>query len=133
MQDEDYPPPIGPSNGPNVQSDHAKLIRQVGADSAVLLKNRGELPLAKRKSGSHVIAVIGWDSRGPYWGLTGDHGYLDGTIAQGWGSGTTNFPYLIAVRMLWCHRCGCTCYCFTGTNNCLNAVAYARFRTVRTP
>ncbi|KAJ1544068.1 hypothetical protein HK405_008900, partial [Cladochytrium tenue] len=53
----------------------------------------GALPL----SGVKKIAVIGEDAAAPA-SLNGcsDHGCIDGTVAQGWGSGTTYFPYIVA-------------------------------------
>ncbi|KAH6668439.1 putative beta-glucosidase A [Halenospora varia] len=79
----------------NVQDDHVKLIREIGGASTVLLKNTNNaLPLKKPKS----IAVIGEDAHdnpgGP--NAYGDRGCDIGTLAMGWGSGTANFPYLIA-------------------------------------
>lgn len=82
----------GQDKGVNVEADHYKVIRSVGAASAVLLKNtNGALPLKSSKS----IALIGSDA-GPINDCT-DHGCDTGTLAQGWGSGTTPFPYLITV------------------------------------
>ncbi|RAL64665.1 hypothetical protein DID88_001698 [Monilinia fructigena] len=79
----------------NVQDSHAKLIREIGAKSTVLLKNKnGALPLNRPRS----IAVIGEDAHdnpsGP--NACGDRGCNIGTLAMGWGSGTANFPYLIS-------------------------------------
>ncbi|KAI9350520.1 glycoside hydrolase superfamily [Zopfochytrium polystomum] len=87
-----------PSNSKkmSVQADHAAHIRQVGSASSVLVKNSGSaLPLSRAKYAK--IAIIGEDAAGPK-NLNGcaDHGCIDGTIAQGWGSGTTNFPYIVA-------------------------------------
>ncbi|KAK4032900.1 beta-glucosidase [Parachaetomium inaequale] len=79
----------------NVQSDHATLIREIGAKSMVLLKNTHNLlPLSKPAS----IAVIGDDSQDPPGGPNAcpDRGCFSGTIAMGYGSGTANFPYLIS-------------------------------------
>ncbi|KAI0753721.1 glycoside hydrolase superfamily [Fomes fomentarius] len=78
----------------DVQGDHFKVVRQIGAAGTILLKNAGStLPL--KKPGS--IAIIGNDagpsSRGP--NGYADRGGDDGTLAMGWGSGTTDFPYLI--------------------------------------
>jgi beta-glucosidase len=42
----------------NVQSDHYKLVREMGAASTVLLKNDGILPLKSLKS----VAFIGSDA-----------------------------------------------------------------------
>ncbi|EJF60355.1 hypothetical protein DICSQDRAFT_201362 [Dichomitus squalens LYAD-421 SS1] len=78
----------------DVQDDHFQVVRAIGAASAVLLKNTaGALPLRKPKS----IAIIGNDSGPSSRGPNGysDRGGDDGTLAMGWGSGTTNFPYLI--------------------------------------
>ncbi|KAH9856097.1 glycoside hydrolase superfamily [Lenzites betulinus] len=79
----------------DVQADHFKVVREIGAAGTVLLKNSGgALPLKKPKS----IAIIGNDagpsSRGPN-GYS-DRGGDDGILAMGWGSGTTQFPYLIS-------------------------------------
>ncbi|TCD67531.1 hypothetical protein EIP91_012285 [Steccherinum ochraceum] len=79
----------------DVQADHANVIRAIDQQSNVLLKNKNAvLPLKSLKS----IAVIGNgatnSSRGPngYSDRSGD----DGVLAMGWGSGTVDFPYLIA-------------------------------------
>ncbi|KLT38343.1 putative beta-glucosidase [Cutaneotrichosporon oleaginosum] len=78
----------------DVQDDHYKLIRLMGAASTVLLKNTdGALPLKKPRS----IALIGEDMGPAPNGPNGfpDRGGISGTFAMGWGSGTTNFPYLV--------------------------------------
>ncbi|KDQ12136.1 glycoside hydrolase family 3 protein [Botryobasidium botryosum FD-172 SS1] len=79
----------------DVQADHYKIIRKIGAASTVLLKNTNKtLPLNKPKS----IALIGSDagpaSQGP--NSFGDQGGDIGTLALGWGSGTANFSYLVS-------------------------------------
>ncbi|TPX72551.1 hypothetical protein CcCBS67573_g05777 [Chytriomyces confervae] len=102
-QDENYPATNFNSWFPeevqlNVQRNHKAHIREVGAASAILLKNSGVLPLTA-KSGN--LALIGSDAITPPSGINagGDHGVNpDGTLAQGWGSGTTNFPYLVAPQ-----------------------------------
>ncbi|KAB5591869.1 hypothetical protein CTheo_4698 [Ceratobasidium theobromae] len=79
----------------DVQGDHSKGIREMGAASTVLLKNtKGALPLKKPVS----MAVIGSDAAPPLRGPNGfsDRAGLDGTLAMGWGSGTAEFPYLIS-------------------------------------
>ncbi|GHJ89176.1 hypothetical protein NliqN6_5578 [Naganishia liquefaciens] len=102
-QDEGFPAvnfdafnPNGPLNEHvNVQEGHAEIVRKVGAASTILLKNEnGTLPLRKPKS----IALIGSDAGPPIRGPNGypDRGGVDGTLAMGWGSGTTDFPYLIS-------------------------------------
>jgi beta-glucosidase-like glycosyl hydrolase len=71
--------------------EHAKLVREMGAASTVLLKNvNGALPL-KRGDGKKgmSLALLGSDA-GP--GRVGpnqfsDQGGVDGILAMGWGSG----------------------------------------------
>ncbi|CAO3629974.1 unnamed protein product [Mucor hiemalis] len=80
----------------NVQADHKKLVREMGAASNVLLKNvKNTLPLNPKKV--KKIAIIGSDAGPDPKGLNScdDHGCTSGTLAQGWGSGTARFPYLI--------------------------------------
>ncbi|KAI7901875.1 glycoside hydrolase superfamily [Cokeromyces recurvatus] len=78
----------------NVQADHGKLVREMGAASCVLLKNSGILPISNKVK---KIALIGSDSKVNPDGPNGcvDHGCNIGHLAQGWGSGTSDFPYLI--------------------------------------
>ena len=79
----------------DVQADHWKVVREIGAASAVLLKNKNNtLPLKKPRS----IVLVGNDA-GP--ALRGPNGFADragddGVLAVGWGSGNTRFPYLIS-------------------------------------
>ncbi|KAK7753481.1 beta-glucosidase [Diatrype stigma] len=77
----------------DVQQEHGKLIREVGAKSTVLLKNSGALPLQKPK----FLAVIGEDAGPNPYGPNGcsDRGCNNGTLAMSWGSGTAEFPYLV--------------------------------------
>ncbi|KAI0480707.1 glycoside hydrolase family 3 protein [Xylariaceae sp. FL0804] len=77
----------------DVRADHGKLIREIGAKATVLLKNTGALPLDKPK----FLAVVGEDAGPNTLGPNGcsDRGCDMGTLAMGWGSGTSNFPYLI--------------------------------------
>ncbi|PLW43839.1 hypothetical protein PCASD_05790 [Puccinia coronata f. sp. avenae] len=82
----------------NVQADHYKLIREIGAASTVLLKNINHaLPLKSPKD-IRTIVVIGSDAGDNPRGINScpDRGCNDGTLAAAWGSGTANFPYLIA-------------------------------------
>ena len=69
-------------------------MRQIGAAGAVLLKNTGALPLNKPRS----VVIVGNDAAPAIQGPNGfgDRGGDDGILAMGWGSGTTNFPYLIS-------------------------------------
>ncbi|RAL59327.1 hypothetical protein DID88_006932 [Monilinia fructigena] len=78
----------------DVRGDHAKLIRDIGARSTVLLKNiKNALPLSKPK----FLAVIGEDAGGNAYGPNGcpDRGCDNGTLGMAWGSGSSNFPYLV--------------------------------------
>jgi beta-glucosidase len=77
----------------DVRADHASLIREVAAKGTVLLKNTGSLPLNKPK----FLAVIGDDAGANPAGPNGcgDRGCDSGTLGMAWGSGTSNFPYLI--------------------------------------
>lgn len=83
----------------DVQADHDRIVREIGAASIVLLKNnKGALPLRKPRS----LVLIGSDA-GP--GHVGpnqfpDQGGLDGVLFMGWGSGSANLTYLITVRTL---------------------------------
>lgn len=79
----------------DVRDDHWKIVRQIATASIVLLKNTGcALPLKKPRK----ISVIGSDAAPPKLGPNGfaDRGGTDGILAMGWGSGTTNFAYLIS-------------------------------------
>ena len=77
----------------DVQDNHGDLIREIAAKGTVLLKNTGSLPLNKPK----FVAVIGEDAgpnvNGP--NACPDRGCDDGTLAAAWGSGSSNFPYLV--------------------------------------
>ncbi|OQD97836.1 hypothetical protein PENVUL_c081G04345 [Penicillium vulpinum] len=80
----------------NVTEDHATVARTVARDSIVLLKNQKHaLPLQKPKS----LAIIGQDAivnpDGP--NACADRGCNTGTLAMGWGSGTSEFPYLVGA------------------------------------
>jgi len=79
----------------DVRGDHAQLIREIGAKSVVLLKNvNNTLPLTGREK---LTAVIGGDAgpnpEGP--NSCSDRGCDNGTLAQGWGSGSVQYPYLV--------------------------------------
>ncbi|PPR00198.1 hypothetical protein CVT24_004901, partial [Panaeolus cyanescens] len=79
----------------DVQDDHFKLVRTMGAASAVLLKNQGGvLPLGKK---DRSIVLVG-SAAGP--GKSGpnefqDQAGSDGVLAMGWGSGSAQLPYLV--------------------------------------
>ncbi|KAG6830364.1 hypothetical protein H0H87_008310 [Tephrocybe sp. NHM501043] len=80
----------------DVQDDHYKIVREIGAASTVLLKNvKNALPLKKPRS----IVLVGSDAGPGKIGPNefGDQGGQDGILAMGWGSGTSNFTYLVSV------------------------------------
>jgi beta-glucosidase len=79
----------------DVRGAHGAAIRQAAARSTVLLKNvDGILPLTGREK---FTAVFGDDATENPYGPNGcsDHGCDNGTLAMGWGSGTSFFPYLV--------------------------------------
>ncbi|KAJ3234335.1 hypothetical protein HDU81_001491 [Chytriomyces hyalinus] len=75
---------------------HIPVARRVAAASTVLVKHTGGvLPLVDAKG--LKLAVIGEDARLPkILNEFENRGGNDGTLAQGWGSGTAEFPYLVA-------------------------------------
>jgi beta-glucosidase len=78
----------------DVRGDHSNIARQVATESIILLKNdKNVLPLKDIKS----LAIIGKDAGPDPYGPNGwsDRGGNNGTLAMGWGSGTTEFPYLV--------------------------------------
>ncbi|KAJ5697522.1 hypothetical protein N7488_011206 [Penicillium malachiteum] len=78
----------------DVRNNHGALIREIGAASAVLLKNDGALPLTGKEK---FTGVFGSDAGANAYGPNGcsDRGCDMGTLGCAWGSGTANFPYLI--------------------------------------
>ncbi|KAL7414251.1 glycosyl hydrolase family 3 N terminal domain-containing protein [Mrakia frigida] len=79
----------------NVQADHYKLIREMGAASVVLLKNdNNALPL---KPSLRDVSLIGNGACPPWKGPNGwnNRAGADGNLVIGWGSGTAQLPYLI--------------------------------------
>ena len=78
----------------DVRDEHAAVIRSVAQASNVLLKNSGALPLTGNE---RQVGIFGYDAGSNPWGANGcpDRGCDNGTLAMGWGSGTTNFPYLV--------------------------------------
>ena len=107
QDDSDYPSvnfnafnPVDESTNEHVdvQDDHDKTVREIGAASTVLLKNVNcTLPLKSPRS----IFLAGSDA-GPSPGgpnQFSDGGGDAGILAMGWGSGTANFTYLISVSL----------------------------------
>ncbi|ORX77166.1 beta-glucosidase [Anaeromyces robustus] len=72
--------------------ENKALNRKVGADSNVLLKNDDAI-LPIKKEGIKKIAIIGKDAMPPE--LCDDMKCANGTLTLGWGSGTTDFKYVI--------------------------------------
>ncbi|KAK1831265.1 putative glycoside hydrolase [Podospora conica] len=109
----------------NVQSNHAALIREIGAKSTVLLKNTNRaLPLRSPAS----IAVFGRDAHDDPSGPNAcpDRACINGTVAMGWGSGTANFPYLIAPATALRSRALADGTLFTSTASNYDLAAAAR-------
>lgn len=78
----------------NARAEHARIIREVGAKSNVLLKNTGGLPLTGKE---RQVGIFGSDAGSNPWGANGcpNRNCNNGTLAMGYGSGTSEFPYLV--------------------------------------
>ncbi|KAI9934276.1 hypothetical protein ASPWEDRAFT_108100 [Aspergillus wentii DTO 134E9] len=78
----------------NVRRNHAKVIREIGSASTVLLKNNGVLPLTGDED---YVGILGEDAGANPYGANGceDRGCDNGTLAMAWGSGSAEFPYLV--------------------------------------
>ena len=95
---------VKPSRNTEAESDDSKKIaRQVAAEAVTLLKNDDKiLPLdsalssIKTTGASKKIALVG-DDAGPGNGpnYCDDRACNQGTLAVGWGSGATEFTYLV--------------------------------------
>ncbi|TVY81023.1 putative beta-glucosidase G [Lachnellula suecica] len=76
----------------DVRADHGELIRQIGAESTVLLKNlNNTLPLKAPTS----IAVFGNDAGPDTQGFYNQVDFEYGTLSSGGGSGTGRLTYLV--------------------------------------
>ncbi|GKT45189.1 putative beta-glucosidase G [Colletotrichum spaethianum] len=85
--------PVEPPPSRDVQRDHAKLIRKLGGEATVLLKNvNGTLPLKHPVN----IGVFGNDAADPADGLVFGAGFEIGTLSVGGGSGTGRHTYLVS-------------------------------------
>jgi len=73
--------------------ENTALNRKVGADSNVLLKNDDAILPIKKTNKIKKIAVIGKDSMPAK--FCSDLQCADGTLPLGWGSGTTDFKYIV--------------------------------------
>ncbi|KAF3767348.1 family 3 glycoside hydrolase [Cryphonectria parasitica EP155] len=79
----------------NVQSTHADNVRAIARDGIVLLQNEDSvLPLQSPKK----IALVGSAAIVNPAGANActDRGCDTGTLGMGWGSGTAQYPYLVA-------------------------------------
>ncbi|ORX45884.1 hypothetical protein DM01DRAFT_1294240 [Hesseltinella vesiculosa] len=95
-QDTGFPAVTLNAKGQDVQGDHKKYVRQMGAASAVLLKNiNATLPLQDTRLKS--IAVVGTDASDSliFDSDCGTFPCLTGTVAQGGGSASATYPYLV--------------------------------------
>ncbi|KAI9817427.1 MAG: hypothetical protein M1827_001036 [Pycnora praestabilis] len=89
------------------KDSHGALARQIAVEGTVLVKNEDyTLPLGGDgwspdfkgdKASTYKIAVIGEDARAGRGGpnACADRGCNQGTLAQAWGSGSVEFPYLV--------------------------------------
>ena len=87
--------------------DHSVLAQEIAAEGHVLVKNEGVLPINEHGlSGSQPapgaiikVGVFGEDAgpvNNPEWpNQCEDRGCNDGTLAVGWGSGASRFPFLV--------------------------------------
>ncbi|KAF2017320.1 glycoside hydrolase family 3 protein [Aaosphaeria arxii CBS 175.79] len=86
-----------------VQADHKNIVRQIGAEGTVLVKNEDNaLPLSRdgakvKPQAKYRVGVFGEDARNNPDGINAckDRDCNVGTLASGWGSGAVDFPYLI--------------------------------------
>ncbi|KAI9274731.1 glycoside hydrolase superfamily [Phascolomyces articulosus] len=75
--------------------EHTKIVRDIGAAAVIVLQNNDDiLPLS---GDLKKIALVGSDAGPIPQGINGceDQSCAEGHLAMGWGSGTTDFPYLI--------------------------------------
>ncbi|KAI7329200.1 glycoside hydrolase family 3 protein [Hortaea werneckii] len=82
----------------DVREQHGQFIRRLGAASTVLLKNeKNTLPLSGHE---RLTAVFGEDAGDNPAGPNGcrNRGCDIGTLAEAWGSGQGEFPYLVTPR-----------------------------------
>ena len=80
--------------GKKGQVPHKVIARQVAAEGTVLVKNENVLPINRTRKAT--IALIGEDAgtgEGP--NACPDRSCNQGTLGSGWGSGASEFPYLV--------------------------------------
>ncbi|KAJ3955161.1 hypothetical protein N0V92_008325 [Colletotrichum tropicale] len=85
-----FPPPYPESR--DVRKQHGDLIRRIAAESTVLLKNEGILPLKNPKN----IGVFGNDAADPTDGLTFNRQFEIGTLDVGSGAASGRHTYLVS-------------------------------------
>ncbi|KAJ0165977.1 putative beta-glucosidase G [Colletotrichum tanaceti] len=86
--------PLDPPPSRDVRRDHANLIRKLGAEATVLLKNVNGTALPLRNPAN--IGVFGNDAADPADGLVFGAGFEIGTLSVGGGSGTGRHTYLVS-------------------------------------
>lgn len=82
----------------DVRDDHHEVARAIAAESITLLKNtNGALPLKSGKEAKKSIMIFGSDAGPSILGPNGcpDRNCNNGTLGQGWGSGTAEYTYLV--------------------------------------
>ncbi|KAI5809482.1 glycoside hydrolase family 3 protein [Pyronema omphalodes] len=82
------------NNYTNVRSNHSSLARQIAAESIVLLKNTNNtLPFGSGTNARKSLMVLGEGAMGNKNGVNSciDRGCNDGTLGQGWGSGSVEY------------------------------------------
>ncbi|KAF6823290.1 beta-glucosidase 2 [Colletotrichum plurivorum] len=85
--------PFEPPPSRDVRRDHASLIRKLGAEATVLLKNvNSTLPLGRPAN----IGVFGNDAADPADGLVFGGAFEIGTLTVGGGSGTGRHTYIVS-------------------------------------
>ncbi|KAI8313403.1 putative beta-glucosidase G [Colletotrichum sp. SAR11_59] len=90
VQTDRFPPPYPESR--DVRGQHGDLIRRIAAESTVLLKNEGILPLKNPKN----IGVFGNDAADPTDGLTFNRQFEIGTLDVGSGAASGRHTYLVS-------------------------------------
>ena len=98
-----------------VRGNYKSIVREIGAASTVLLKNNGILPLTGQE---RHIALIGKDAGSNPNGANGcpNQGCNEGTLAQGWGSSTVLYPYLVTPEQAISN------HIFTHTNGTVSTI-----------
>ncbi|KAJ3213921.1 hypothetical protein HK099_007121, partial [Clydaea vesicula] len=80
--------------GIDVKGNHSSVIRNIGSESIVLLKNNFDILPLNRNQKIFVFGKSALSSADP--NKFPDRAGVDKHVAQGWGSSSTNYPYLIS-------------------------------------